>query len=46
MGFFSGIGSSRKGKAPTSHSPFLPALARAPRQRRRINVPLHQVEWH
>ena len=49
MGFFSGIGSSRKGKAPARHSPSLPALpapASAPRQRQRINVPLHQAEWH
>ena len=49
MGFFSGIGSSRKGKAPACHSPSLPGLpapAHAPRQRQRINVSLHQAEWH
>ena len=49
MGFFSGIGSSGKGKAPARHSPSLPALPappRAPRQRQHINVPVHQDEWH
>ena len=49
MGFFSGIVSSGMGKAPARHSPTLPALPappRAPWQRQRINVPLHQFEWH
>ena len=44
MGFFSGIGSSRKGKAPALAT--LPAPSRAPRQRQRINVSVHQAEWH
>ena len=48
MGLFGS--SSGKGKAPARHSPSLPAILpaplRAPRQRQRINVPVHQAEWH
>ncbi|KAE8800569.1 Cytochrome P450 71C4 [Hordeum vulgare] len=50
MGLFFGARSSKaKGKSLANHFPWkflppLPTLARWPRQR--INVPVHQAEWH
>ena len=50
MGLFSGVGSSKaKGKMPTiPFSPefLLPTSAPAHRPRQRVNVQVHQAEWH
>ncbi|KAE8788655.1 Cytochrome P450 71C4 [Hordeum vulgare] len=50
MGLFSGAGSSKiKGKSPAIPFPseFIPPpLAPARRPRQRVNVPVHQAEWH
>ncbi|KAE8815698.1 hypothetical protein D1007_06887 [Hordeum vulgare] len=50
MGLFSGADSSKaKGKSlaiPFSSEFLLPPPAPARRPRQRVNVPVHQAEWH